>query len=84
MPTKQQIQKLVAGLKYDVGFEDVSNEPSYVVDEIIKIFNEFIDGVDTIIIKNTQWERDDTYPVEVVALKPLKEYLNLWREAINQ
>lgn len=86
MTTKQEIQKIIADCKYrdDKVFEDVTGEPSYATDQIIKIFNEFMDGANTIIIKNTQWERDDTYPVEVVPIKPLIEYLRLWREEINR
>ena len=38
-------------------------------------FEKMVNDIDKIIIKNTQWERDDTYPVEVVPIKPLIKYL---------
>tara|TARA_R110000868_G_scaffold271022_3_gene530480 strand:+ start:439 stop:699 length:261 start_codon:yes stop_codon:yes gene_type:complete len=42
MNIKQKIQMLVAGLKYQTSFEDVSNEPSYVVDQILNLIEKEI------------------------------------------
>lgn len=42
MTIKQKIQSLVAGLKYQTSFEDVCNEPSYVVDQILNLIEKEI------------------------------------------
>jgi hypothetical protein len=75
MTTQQKIQKLVTDLKYaDCGFEDVRDEPGYVVNEIMKLISQTRQAdVDNII----QWINENYQGVVadmiIKHLKTLKE-----------
>jgi hypothetical protein len=75
MTTKQKIQKLVAGLKYNTGFEDVSNEPSYVVDELMKIVEEtYSQAITDAVSRVATWDISDYMIEEIITdLEALKK-----------